>query len=593
MTTRILPRRAVVLPGGSPPSFRLTSADRVHFDVELATDPVLFNGALRTRRSPANFYTSAVEPRQPTYRRGIGDWTLDPAAWARLARADFLYYRAASFNGERGAPVSVELTIADADASSAPFIRVSTSVAGLPTMRVNLSGKLPWLRLDGNRIVDDSSGAVVVLRGVNRSGMQYEAPGGLDPTGVVRATSREVAGITQAEISEIVRVWGANAIRLPIDQHWALTDGTYRKDLDRIVSWAAAEGAYTILCLHWLDTSRTFGHDAGGEVNHLAPMPEENSVRMWSALASWYARQPAVLFDLYNEPHAALPDDETFLFERPRATAEWIRMWHEWVRRLEDAVHRVHPRAIVLVSGWDWGLDLRSFPVQAGGSPLPNTVYSTHVYRGRTGGGAVDFDTYFGFAGLRTEQPVVVGEWGGADGDVPWATTLEAYMRDKHRYRTGTWQGLAGWTAWAWGDAPDLVERRLRSKGAARWRDYRLDARGHRVATRFGALVERALRSGPFADAAAGTVDRYGGYDLQHGDTDATATYEGFPRSADAGEPLPGHGSTGYVMLLQQDLASLGFPVVWRAGRQLLPSSRVRRPRVPGGHQARADCPGG
>ena len=115
MTTRILPRRAVVLPGRSPPSFRLTSADRVHFDVELATDPVLFNGALRTRRSPANFYTSAVEPRQPTYRRGIGDWTLDPAAWARLARADFLYYRAASFNGERGAPVSVELTIADAE----------------------------------------------------------------------------------------------------------------------------------------------------------------------------------------------------------------------------------------------------------------------------------------------------------------------------------------------------------------------------------------------------------------------------------------------------------------------------------------------
>ena len=52
-----------------------------------------------------------------------------------------------------------------------------------------------------------------------------------------------------------------------------------------------------LLDLHW--------SDAGEWGRHIGQhkMPDENTVAFWSDAAARYKNDPAVLFDLYNEPH--------------------------------------------------------------------------------------------------------------------------------------------------------------------------------------------------------------------------------------------------------------------------------------------------
>ena len=266
----------------------------------------------------------------------------------------------------------------------------------------------------------------------------------------------------------MVRGWGANVIRLPVNQEWVLTREDYAADLDQIIDWAAQEGAYTIIDLHWFDDHRTFGGDK------VPPLPEENSNRFWYALASRYKGQTAVLFDIFNEPHLP-PKDKGFLAPPATTDAEWIKQWHTWAQRLVATIQTADPKRVVLVSGWDWASDLRNFPVRfGGGQPLENVVYSGHIYRqeepDKRFRSVEDIKTRLGGASLRATYPVFLAEWGGdtkrdrdpAKGAVSlpagwdqtilgWGTDLEAYLRANHRFTNGVWQGIAGWTAWAWG----------------------------------------------------------------------------------------------------------------------------------------------
>ena len=123
-------------------------------------------------------------------------------------------------------------------------------------MEGELSHGLPRLITSGNRI-GTGGNAAVLLRGVNRSGLEYSEPGA---TGFIAS-----AGISQAEIREIVQNWGSNIIRLPFNQDWALhgrgghAASEYLQALDQVIDWAAALGAYTLLDLQWLDADTVYG----------------------------------------------------------------------------------------------------------------------------------------------------------------------------------------------------------------------------------------------------------------------------------------------------------------------------------------------
>jgi aryl-phospho-beta-D-glucosidase BglC (GH1 family) len=301
-----------------------------------------------------------------------------------------------------------------------------------------LSNGLPRLTTLENRIVRADTKAEVMLRGLNRSGLEYSEP---DEQGFLSA-----AEISRAEIRTIVNEWGANVIRLTFNQDWVLhgrgnwTAESYRAALDQVIRWTSECGAYTILDLQWLDAD----HPYGGGRNFVAPLPNMQSLELWNVLATRYRDEPAVLYDIFNEPHDRLPDDPyplnredgtTYPAEKYSVTME---DWQPWARRLIQSIREVNPDSLVLVSGINWGYDLRGMPMD-----IPNLVYSTHVYPVK----GWDWEGAFGH--LAATAPVFAAEWGGDDGDLRWGKKLAAYF-----------DRLAmGWTAWSWHNDPLIVRK--------------------------------------------------------------------------------------------------------------------------------------
>ena len=306
------------------------------------------------------------------------------------------------------------------------------------TMNGELSNGLPILATDGNRIVIAATGQPILLRGVNRSGLEWAEP---DEDGFCSA-----AGISRAEIEFIVTSWNCNIIRLPLNQDWALNGRrghgaeSYLKDVDRVVRWASRAGAYTLLDLQWLDADRPFG----GNRNFVAPLPNLQSCDFWHLLASRYRDEPAVLYDLFNEPHDRLHDDPHPLIREdgslypPTHRRVTAAEWQPWALRLIDVIRSTHPDALIFVSGLNWGYDLRGMPLNRA-----NLVYSTHVYRNK----GSNWEAAFGF--LAATLPVFAGEWGGRAEDREWGRSLVRYFDDL---------GM-GWTAWSWSNEPYLVTR--------------------------------------------------------------------------------------------------------------------------------------
>lgn len=349
-----------------------------------------------------------------------------------------------------------------------------------------LSNGLAWLKVAGNRIVSVETERAVLLRGVNRSGLEYAAPN--DSEQFIDA-----AHITESEIDTIVSEWGANIIRLPFNQDVALNGrGThspaeYLDNLDQIIYWASERGAYTLLDLQWLDPTTPFGVG-----NQVPPLPNLDSLLVWQLLATRYQQEPAVLYDIFNEPHDPLPTDGALLegiddlgvTSRLATRSVTMAIWQPWARQLVRAIRRTHPNSLIFVSGVDWGYDLRGMPltvIPGGPEVFVNLVYSTHVYPGK--GPPVMPSAAVSTTGLNWEQafgrlaatlPVFAGEWGvdeGAydtDADAAWADRLTSYM-----------SGLGmGWAAWSWADKPRIV---------------RNAQAGQYEPTRFGRIVQRAL----------------------------------------------------------------------------------------------------
>ena len=303
-------------------------------------------------------------------------------------------------------------------------------------MNAQLSNGLPKLSTLENCIVEAGSVKPVLLRGVNRSGLEWAEP---NEDGFCSA-----AGISRAEIEFIVTDWNCNIIRLPFNQDWALNGRRghsaedYLSNLDQVIDWASRVGAYALLDLHWLDADRPFG----GNSNFVAPLPNLQSLEVWGLLASRYHDEPAVLYDVFNEPHNCLPDDPYPLIREDGTlypmTHRRVTMaeWQPWALRLIDVIRSANPDAVVFVSGINWGYDLRGMPLDR-----PNLVYSTHVYRNK------DITWADAFGKLAAHVPVFAAEWGGQEEDQEWGRSLADYFD----------QLGMGWTAWSWSNEPFLV----------------------------------------------------------------------------------------------------------------------------------------
>ena len=256
---------------------------------------------------------------------------------------------------------------------------------------------LSRLSTSGNRIVD-ASGTPVILRGINRTGLEYDKNGNR---------------ISEEEIRFICTQWKARVIRLPFNQDWVANDLDYLNFMDRVIGWINQAGAYAMIDLHWEDTTV-----------RIPPIPNVLAAFMWQTLAARYRDNPGVLYDIHNEAH----------------NTTWTA-WRNRAVQIIEAIREVHPDALILVCGLDWAYDLRGW--EADPLPFENIVYSTHPYPFK--GEPWAWDKYFGrFA---ETHPVIAGEFGGGEADLVWGRRLIRYFNDKQM----------GWAAWSWVDSPHLT----------------------------------------------------------------------------------------------------------------------------------------
>jgi hypothetical protein len=287
---------------------------------------------------------------------------------------------------------------------------------------------LPRLAAVGNRIVDPEE-QPILLRGVNRSGLEYS-----------------LCCIPADEIAVIASDWRCNVVRVPFNQDWVLnghgelTAENYLTLLDQAIADAASHGAYTLLDLQWLDADRPFGANR----QFVPPLPNSETPRLWRTLACRYGANPAVMFDLLNEPHDRMLDDPYTLCRpdgslcHPDHRCVSMTEWQPWAEMLIDLIREEAPETLIFVSGTNWAYDLRGFPLDR-----PNLVYSTHVYTNK----GEDWFGAFGF--LARHVPVFAAEFGGGEEDLEWGRRLLDYFDELEM----------GWTAWSFSDHPHLVSR--------------------------------------------------------------------------------------------------------------------------------------
>lgn len=208
------------------------------------------------------------------------------------------------------------------------------------------------VRVQGNRLVD-TDGKEVWLQGVNAGGLETL------PNGDQQVKSTVVA----------IDEWHANCIRLPINEaHWfgrgvyQGNDGGagFRKDVDKIVRLAANRGAYVVIDLHRFRA------------------PKAEHVEFWKDCAAHYKNHPAVLFDLFNEPHGisweiwrdggwvgkqGQHDESAFLSSEEKKKNEGFES--VGMQALVDAVRSTGAKNVVIAGGLFWANDLTGIESEA------------------------------------------------------------------------------------------------------------------------------------------------------------------------------------------------------------------------------------
>ena len=273
---------------------------------------------------------------------------------------------------------------------------------------------MKWLTTNGRFIVNKADGEKRILRGVNVSGMEYDSTG---------------QGVPIADLMALADNWKINIVRLPINQQWWLNDenGNYRQLITERIDSLKSRNIYTIFDLQWINT-----------MVKISPLPNQQSVELMKQVATMYKNEPAVLYDIYNEPRDCTHKD-----------------WAAWAAKLVEAIQGVHADALIFVNGIDWGYDLGGFMT----NPLPykNIVYGAHLYPQKPGSGyknKAEFDKYWKGI-LNKNLPLFIGEIGPEEPNYNNEEQLAAFI-DPHLTMIDS-LGL-GYTAWSWHDKPYLTK---------------------------------------------------------------------------------------------------------------------------------------
>jgi hypothetical protein len=151
------------------------------------------------------------------------------------------------------------------------------------------------LHVTGNRLTD-GAGDDVQLRGVDFSGAQYVCTTNSNSVWDVPADDRAIDGMLS---------WRVNAVRVPLNEDcWLGINGlparysalVYRSAIHRWVTRLHKNGIYVLLNLH---VAAPGSHKS---LHEIEMADADHGPAFWSSVATSFRDDPAVVFDLYNEP---------------------------------------------------------------------------------------------------------------------------------------------------------------------------------------------------------------------------------------------------------------------------------------------------
>jgi chitodextrinase len=256
------------------------------------------------------------------------------------------------------------------------------------------------LRVTGNKLYNTNN-QVVRLVGVNVPAMEW---------------SNDGEGRVLSSMDASYGSFKSNHIRLPLAQdRWfgkasGQSDGgaAYRKIVADAVAKASAAGKYIVLDLHWSDMG-VWGSHIGQHY-----MPDNNSTTFWQDVAAAYKNHPAVLFDLYNEPHNV---SWSVWRNGGSVTEAGVTYQSPGMQALYNTVRNTGANNVVIVGGLDWAYDLTG---ASGAYALDgfNIMLAAHYYpwKSKNGDGTVNEAHRAAMVDVaKAKYPVYVGELGWGD----------------------------------------------------------------------------------------------------------------------------------------------------------------------------------
>jgi len=311
------------------------------------------------------------------------------------------------------------------------------------------------IRIEGNHFVN-GEGQTIRLLGVNHPSLEYACVDGYG------YDDEHMDAADAAAISS----WNASAVRVPLNEDcWLglngqpnssqgadppLTVAGYRQEVENYVADLNAHGLYAILDLHWTAPGAKIA-------NGQQPMPDEHSASFWSSVAATFKGDPAVVFDVFNEPFSPADprsgDDPahpvswscwenggcTVPYYEETATRTGVTYTAVGMQALVSAIRAAGATQPVIVGGLDYANDLTGWVEHAPDDPLNQEAASFHNYMGKSCDNVGCWNDEV--APVAANVPVVTGEF---DQDVCAPSNFdEEFMAwaDEHG---------VGYLAWGW-----------------------------------------------------------------------------------------------------------------------------------------------
>jgi endoglucanase len=307
------------------------------------------------------------------------------------------------------------------------------------------------LHVAGNHIMD-AAGDVLVLRGVNRSGTEYECA---NSAGIFDGASDEASIVAMT-------TWNVNAVRVPLNEScWLGINGAnplysgqnYR---DAILSYVNLLHKYKltpILELHWIGAGTMLA------TGPQQPMPDaDHAPAFWTDVANAFLDDTGVVFELFNEPFPDSNQDSDAAwacwrdgcmaktFEPAAGAATTFQT--VGMQDLISSVRATGATQLILLGGVEYSNALTQWLAYKPTDPLNNLAPAWHIYNFNVCANSDCWNSVLSGAGsLGSQYPIVTTEIGENDCGNTFINPLMQLLDVSG----------AGYLAWSWNASAECV----------------------------------------------------------------------------------------------------------------------------------------